>query len=82
MLWRPAAGGALTGTPNKFVRSGDPRDDRTAGATLGAAGSGMTPRRVLFVTGKLAEPALRRVLADMAPPFAYDVAVLGSRWRR
>ncbi len=36
-----------------------------------------SPRRVLFVTGKLAEPALRRVLADMAPPFAYDVAVLG-----
>ena len=35
------------------------------------------PRHVLFVTGKLAEPALRRVLADMAPPFAYDVAVLG-----
>jgi dihydropteroate synthase-like protein len=33
-------------------------------------------RRVLFVTGRLAEPALRRVLADMAPPFAYDVAVL------
>ena len=24
VLWRPA-GGALTGTPNKFVRSGDPR---------------------------------------------------------
>ena len=24
-LWRPVAGGALTGTPNKFVRSGDPR---------------------------------------------------------
>jgi len=24
-LWRPAAGGALTGTPAKFVRSGDPR---------------------------------------------------------
>ena len=36
-----------------------------------------SPRHVLFVTGKLAEPALRRVLADMAPPFAYDVAVLG-----
>jgi dihydropteroate synthase-like protein len=31
---------------------------------------------VLFVTGKLAEPALRRVLAEMAPPFHYDVAVL------
>jgi len=24
-LWRPAQGSALTGTPNKFVRSGDPR---------------------------------------------------------
>ena len=24
-LWRPAAGGPLEGTPNKFVRSGDPR---------------------------------------------------------
>jgi dihydropteroate synthase-like protein len=35
------------------------------------------PRRVLFVTGRLAEPALRRILADMAPPFDYDVAVLG-----
>ena len=35
------------------------------------------PTRVLFVTGKLAEPALRRVLSEMAPPFAYDVAVLG-----
>ena len=34
------------------------------------------PGRVLFVTGRLAEPALRRVLAEMAPPFAYDVAVL------
>jgi dihydropteroate synthase-like protein len=34
-------------------------------------------RRVSFVTGKLAEPALRKVLADMAPPFAYDVTVLG-----
>jgi len=30
----------------------------------------------LFVTGKLAEPGLRRVLADMAPPFASDVAAL------
>ena len=25
VLWRPAAGDALEGTPNKFVRSGDPR---------------------------------------------------------
>ena len=34
------------------------------------------PQRVLFVTGRLAEPALRRVLAEMAPPFEYDVAAL------
>ncbi|MGH7538659.1 MAG: 4a-hydroxytetrahydrobiopterin dehydratase [Gemmatimonadales bacterium] len=25
VLWRPPAGGSLEGTPNKFVRSGDPR---------------------------------------------------------
>ena len=35
------------------------------------------PQRVVFVTGRLAEPALRRVLAEMTPPFAYDVTVLG-----
>ncbi|MEX2156379.1 MAG: DUF6513 domain-containing protein [Gemmatimonadales bacterium] len=35
-----------------------------------------TPRRVLFVTGRLAEPALRRTLADMAPAFACEVAVM------
>jgi dihydropteroate synthase len=33
-------------------------------------------RRVLFVTGKLAEPALRRVLEDMRPSFQAEVAVL------
>jgi dihydropteroate synthase-like protein len=35
-----------------------------------------TPTRVLFVTGKLAEPALRRVLGEHEFPFAWDVAVL------
>ena len=35
------------------------------------------PRRVVFVTGRLAEPALRRLLEDMSPPFSYDVSVLG-----
>jgi dihydropteroate synthase-like protein len=33
-------------------------------------------RRVLFVTGKLAEPALGRVLDEMQPPFKFDIAVL------
>ena len=33
-------------------------------------------RRVLFVTGKLAEPALRRTLAEMKPAFQSDVAVM------
>src|SRR5689334_697924 len=34
--------------------------------------------RLLFVTGKLAEPALRRQLAELAPQagFQYEVAVL------
>ena len=34
-------------------------------------------RRVLFVTGRLAEPSLRHVLADMQPEFACDVTVMG-----
>lgn len=34
------------------------------------------PRRVLFVTGRLAEPALRRVLATLDVPFEREVAVL------
>lgn len=46
--------------------------------TTGQAGSATPrPQRVLFVTGKLAEPALRGVLADAKLPFEYDVAVLG-----
>jgi dihydropteroate synthase-like protein len=32
--------------------------------------------RVLFVTGRLAEPSLRRVLAEAAPPFPWDVAAM------
>ena len=34
------------------------------------------PARVLFVTGKLAEPSLRRMLAEQELPFAWDVAVM------
>jgi dihydropteroate synthase-like protein len=36
-----------------------------------------TPQSVLFVTGRLAEPALRRMLAEHELPFRTDVAVLG-----
>lgn len=36
----------------------------------------MTPRpRILFVTGKLAEPALRKLLADLAPQAGFDAEV-------
>jgi len=52
-----------------MARLRSPADTR---ASFGEA----APSRVLFVTGGLAEPALRRVLAEMAPPFACDVAVL------
>src|SRR5256884_6858100 len=41
-----------------------------------AAPAPRAQRRVLFVTGKLAEPALRRVVGGMGPPFAWDVAVM------
>jgi dihydropteroate synthase len=46
-------------------------------STAGAAHTGQDRRHVVFVTGRLAEPALRRVLADMTTPFTSDVAVLG-----
>jgi dihydropteroate synthase len=36
----------------------------------------LSARKVLFVTGTLAEPALRRVLDEMRPPFEARVAVL------
>ena len=49
-------------------------------AGLASRRTGTLPNapRILFVTGKLAEPALRRVLADLAPQagFEPDVAVL------
>jgi dihydropteroate synthase len=45
-------------------------------AEADALNSAPDPRRVLFVTGRLAEPALRRILGDMTAPFATDVVVL------
>ena len=62
----------LASAPGSF---GSPAE--TPGANVdGCAETNEMPRRVLFVTGRLAEPALRRVLAEMAPPFAYDVTPL------
>jgi dihydropteroate synthase len=49
---------------------------RLRSPTDSAASFGAAPQRVLFVTGKLAEPALRRVIAGMSAPFGCDVAVL------
>lgn len=53
------------------------KDGAAADARGGGGGAAAPPpSRVLFVTGKLAEPALRRVLSDMRPPFQTEVAVL------
>jgi dihydropteroate synthase len=46
----------------------------SGGATVAAAAD--VPARVLFVTGRLAEPALRRILEELQPPFETEVAVL------
>ncbi len=51
-------------------RTGGEADGRTVGGGNGG------PSRVLFVTGRLAEPALRRVLGEMERPFEADVAVM------
>jgi dihydropteroate synthase len=51
-------------------------EKRTAPVTGAAFSASPLPRRVLFVTGRLAEPALRRILGEMKPPFEADVAVM------
>ena len=65
-------GGAGDRAPTDLPASAEAAPGAEAEPTAEPAALG----RVLFVTGKLAEPALRRTLAEMAPPFAYDVAVL------
>jgi len=51
-------------------------DGRAPAPVDAAALDPLSARRVLFVTGKLAEPALRRVLAAMDAPFTCEVAVM------
>ena len=51
-------------------------EKRTAPVTGAALPTSPLPRRVLFVTGKLAEPALRRTLGEMKPPLESEVAVM------
>jgi dihydropteroate synthase len=46
------------------------------GSPGGSTVAPAAPAKVLFVTGRLAEPALRRVLEEMRPPFQAEVAVL------
>jgi dihydropteroate synthase len=53
-----------------------PESEASGPEGAGTAVPAGAPRRVLFVTGRLAEPALRRMLGDMAPAFEYDVAVM------
>ena len=60
----PGLDSPLEGTPNKFVFSKCTRQPRTVS------------ERLLFVTGKLAAPALRDTLARADLPFDYDVAVM------
>jgi dihydropteroate synthase len=52
-------------------------DSRSGGNSETSANrAAALPRHVLFVTGKLAEHALRRVIQEMQPPFEADVAVM------
>src|SRR5215216_5833357 len=67
-------GGRRATSPNSWPRSG--REPRAHSREPQLSDVPQNPQRVLFVTGRLAEPALRRTLGEMAPPFAYDVAVL------
>jgi len=67
------------GSPRRpqIARQDGGADRRVAkGNRASKARSDKLPARVLFVTGKLAEPALRRTLTGMAAEFAADVAVM------
>ena len=76
MLWRPdpTARWRARRTSSSTARA----RGRRARATLGGAGhaGGPVSDRILFVTGKLAAPALERTLERAGLPFDYEVAVM------
>ena len=68
VLWRPT-GRRARGHAEQVGAAGG-SDGRAVAARARSVDPKAAPARVLFVTGRLAEPALRRVLEEMAPPFA------------
>ncbi|HEU4680105.1 MAG TPA: DUF6513 domain-containing protein [Gemmatimonadales bacterium] len=72
----PAGGAEVSGDAGKRESGKVTSESGIALGTDGNFPASPLPRRVLFVTGKLAEPALRRVLDEMQPPFQPEVAVM------
>jgi dihydropteroate synthase len=72
----PSGGSAIGGAAGK--RGSGAVEEQSGGSPAEGENrpAAPPPRRVLFVTGKLAEPALRRVLQEMQPEFAAEVAVM------
>ena len=66
------------GRGSEVSRTGGPAGRREdAAQDKSARPTGLPPyRQVLFVTGKLAEPLLRRTIDSMHPSFAWEVATL------
>jgi dihydropteroate synthase len=72
----PGGGDVFTGFASPLTPDPSPPEYRGRGESRGALFLAMP--QILFVTGKLAEPSLRRVAGDLAASegFSYDVAVL------
>ena len=74
----PVGGAEVDGRADRRSGGQSLNPDRQPGQSASTDRPSARPpvRRVLFITGKLAEPALRRVLQEMEPPFQPDVAVM------
>ena len=80
VLWRPQ-GGALEGTPNKWVRSGDPsRAERRNGGTAERDGAGATDSGT--GAGRPAVPPVRPSAASFSSPASSPSPRSGGCWRR